>query len=86
MNVLINWSKMWLSLKGSDWKMIKFTQEYIKIAKLFKNTFNYGVPLAMLPKDIDMDELIDNIKLCVETNKDNLLSIYGVSTAKDELM
>lgn len=66
--------------------MIKITEEYLDAAKLFKRTFNYGVPLCMLPRDIDTEELIRNIMLCIDRNEDTLLSIYGVNIGRDELV
>ena len=58
--------------------MLCFTEEYIKIAKMFQDKFGYGVPTASIPMTIDTNELIVALKKCIESGDDDLLKKYIV--------
>lgn len=65
--------------------MIQLTDEYRAIAKEYKKTFGYGVPLSMIPPTTEMPDLIANIEKCIAEKKDNLLEIYGVEISEGDL-
>ena len=58
--------------------MIELTDEYRAAAKEFRVKFGYGVPLAMIPPITKTEDLIEKIKDCVESGRDNLLDRYNV--------
>lgn len=64
--------------------MIEITDEYRAVAKQFKKVFGYGIPLSMIPPTVNMVDLINNIKECVETRNDDLLQRFGVVLGEDE--
>ena len=63
--------------------MIQLTDEYRAIAKEYKKTFGYGVPLSMIPPTTEMPDLVANIEKCIENN---LLEIYGVKINEGDLL
>lgn len=58
--------------------MFTLTDEYRTVAKLFKTTFGYAVPLSMIPQTTTTEELINRINNCIKENKDTLLESFGV--------
>lgn len=66
--------------------MIQLTDEYRAIAKEYKKTFGYGVPLSMIPPTTEMPDLVANIEKCIENKSDNLLEIYGVKINEGDLL
>ena len=65
--------------------MLKITDEYRTIAKEFKKTFGYAVPLSMVPQTTTTEELIIRVKNCISSGKDDLLTSFGVSETEDVL-
>lgn len=65
--------------------MIELTEEYKAIAKEFRKTFGYGVPLSMIPPTTETSDLILQIKGCIDSGKDDLLQRYNVSLEDGDL-
>lgn len=66
--------------------MIELTEKYRAIAKEYRKAFGYGVPLSMIPPTVEIDDLISQIKDCVERGKDDLLTHYGVEIKEGDLV
>ncbi len=66
--------------------MIEITEEYRAAAKKFKDTFGYGVPLAMIPANEDTAGIILKMELCVKNRRDDLLEQCGVSLEEGDLL
>ena len=62
---------------------MKITKEYIEWNNKFSLKFGYDVPLAMISPSEKTEDLIENIKNCIETGKDNLQEIYKWKISKD---
>ena len=62
---------------------MKTTNEYIERNKKFSLKFGYDMPLAMISPSEKTEDLIENIKNCIETGKDNLQEIYKWKISKD---
>lgn len=65
--------------------MIQLTDEYKKVAKEYRKTFGYSVPLSMVPPTVEMPDLIEMISRCVKEKKDNLLEQLGTQTEEGRL-
>lgn len=58
----------------------------LKTAMLnFKKKFGYMPPLKMIPPQVDNEDLIKNIIICINNENDNLLEIYGVEEITKKL-
>ena len=57
--------------------MITFDDDLKKWFKLFHEQFNDGVPLRVIPEDVDNEQLIDAIKRSIEAKKNLLPVIFG---------
>ena len=66
--------------------MFEYTDEYKEIAREFRKTFGYGVPLSMIPYTVNTSDLIDKIDICISNKKDTLLEMYGVSEEDDDIL
>lgn len=58
--------------------MIEFNEELKDIAKEFRNTFGYSIPMSMIPPTINNNVLIDAVRKCINCKEDRLLEILGV--------
>lgn len=66
--------------------MIEVTEEYRKIAQIYKNNFGYGVPLSMIPPTTEMSDLIAKIQECIDEGEDTLLDKFGISVGENDLI
>lgn len=60
--------------------MVQITEEYRQYNKKFKEVFGYGIPLNMIPPTASTEDLIKQIRDCIENKKDNLLDKFSVTT------
>lgn len=65
--------------------MFEYTNEYKEVAKKYRQTFGYGVPLSMIPTTVVMSDLIEKINICINDKEDTLLEMFGVSEDDDIL-
>jgi hypothetical protein len=65
--------------------LIVLDDEYKKVAAEFKKVFGYGVPLSMIPPVETNENLIKNLKKCIEQKKDLLAEIYNWDYSKGKL-
>lgn len=66
--------------------MIKLNEEYRAASKAFKKKFGYGVPLRMIPPNVDNNELLKNIYHCIDCGEDTLLQSFDVHVDINDLI
>lgn len=62
---------------------MKITDEYLEWNEKFTIRFGYGVPLEMISPAEKTEDLIENIKHCLEEGRDCLKEIYKWKISED---
>lgn len=68
--------------------MIIPNEEYIQVSDEYFNLFGYGIELRKIPVNETIENLIKNIKLCIDSGIDDLPEKYpalGISYDNDIL-
>ena len=60
-------------------------KDYYRTDELYRERFGHGVPRAMLPDSITLDEIRKAMEACLESGQDNLLELLGVEINRDYL-
>lgn len=60
-------------------------KDYYKIEEMYIKRFGHGVPRAMLPDAISLDEIKRAMKTCLESGEDKLMELLGVEINNEYL-
>lgn len=60
-------------------------KEYSEIEKRYERLFGHGVPREMIPDSITKEQIKSALQQCIDTNRDNLLTILGIHLNYDYL-
>lgn len=56
------------------------SNDSLPIVRQYKALFGHAIPYDLIPEIISEDEILENVKKCVEYRSDNLLELLGVFT------
>lgn len=62
-----------------------FDKEYYAIEERFEQLFGHAVPREMIPDSISTEQIKTAMQKCIDTRRDDLLTILGVSLSYEYL-